>query len=322
TPKQQFQFQRNEDYFRGSPGIANLTYRIVGSSQQSFLAYQQDQFDSLGISPDQLPQVNQNPELKAQLKRELRPSTFYLGFNSAEPPFDNVKVRQAFAAAIDRERYIKQINNGVGRPAGTLLYEGIPGYQTEVQQKFDAARAKQLLSEAGYPNGQGFPPQQLPYDNTDEAAQKRAVFFAQQFTQNLGVKIQATPTDPTVLQKQLEDRDPALKFYLLGWLEDYPHPQNWLSLIFADNSALAPNGWNDPKFNELTNKADALTIEEAAPIYAQADAYLTEMAPVAFYVHGETLTLIKPNVKGYVGYTGQPLGTIYQPEKIYKTAGE
>lgn len=319
TPKQQMQFQRNDDYFRGRPGIANLNYRIVGSSQQAFLAYRQGQFDALGISADQLPQVNQDAELKAQLKRELRPSTFYVGFNSGEAPFDNLQVRQAFAAAIDRERYIRQINNGVGQPAGTFLYEGIPGYQTEYQQTFDPQRAKQLLAEAGYENGRGFPAQELPYDNTDEAAQKRAVFFAQQFSQNLGVQVRAVPRDPVVLQEQYENRDPALHIYLLGWLEDYPHPQDWLSLVFANNSPLAPAGWNDQRFNQLTRRADALPIEEAAPIYAEADAYLAEQTPAAFYLHAETLSLIKPNVKGYVGYVGQPLGLVYQPEKIYKT---
>ncbi len=319
TPKQQFQFQRNDNYFRGKPGIANVTYRIVGSSQQAFLAYRQGQFDVLGISADQLPQVQNDPQLKAQLKREVRPSTFYIGFNNGEPPFNNVKVRQAFAAAIDRERYIKQINNGVGQPAETLLYEGIPGYQTQVRQKFDPARAKQLLSEAGYPNGRNFPPQELPFDNTDEASQKRAVFLAQQFQQVLGVQVRAVPRDPTILQQQFEERDPKLKFYFLGWLEDYPHPQNWLSLLFANNSSLAPAGWNDKQFNELTRKADALPIEEATPLYEQAEARLTELAPVAHVIHGESLVLIKPNVRGYVGYVGQPFGFNYQPEKVYKT---
>ena len=319
TPKQRMQYQRNDNYFRGKPGIATINYRIVGSSQQAYLAYQQGQFDALGISADQLPQVNKNAEIKAQLKREVRPSTFYIGFNNGEPPFNNQKVRQAFAAAIDRERYVNQINNGVGVPATTLLYEGIPGYQTKVQQKFDPARAKQLLSEAGYPNGQNFPAQELPFDNTDEASQKRAVFLAQQFSQVLGVQVRATPRDPVVLQEQFEKRDPKLKFYFLGWLEDYPHPQNWLSLVFANNSPLAPAGWNNKEYNALTRKADALPIEEAQATYEQADELLTEQAPVAFVTHSESLVLIKPNVKGFVGYVGQPFGFNYQPEKVYKT---
>ncbi len=319
TNKQQWVFERNDDYFRGKPGLAKIVYKEITSSQTEFLAYKQGQFDIAGLDSTLLPQVLRDPTLKSQLHRQIGANTFYMGFDNKDKPFNNQKVRLAFAYALDRERYIKQISNGAGKPAGSFLYPGIAGYQTKFQQKYDPAKAKQLLAQAGYPNGRGFPTLELNYDNTDQSAKQRAIFWSQNLKSVLNVNITPTPMDPAQLQTYLSQRSPKLKIYLLGWIQDYPHPQDWLSLVFGNNSSLAPYGWNDPHFNQLVNKADKLPIQQAAPIYQQADAYLAQQAPVAFYVHSEILELIKPYVKGYVRYPTDPMDMTWQPEKIYET---
>ncbi|MGH2544278.1 MAG: hypothetical protein ACRDIB_15905, partial [Ardenticatenaceae bacterium] len=74
------------------------------------------------------------------------------------------------------------------------------------------------------------------------------------------------------------------------------------------------------EFYDLVAEADALPLEEAIPLYQEADARLTELAPVAFYIHGENLVLVKPTVTGYVTYPTSVVDTVYQVEKIYKTA--
>jgi oligopeptide transport system substrate-binding protein len=318
-PRQQWVLARNDNYFRGKPGIARLVYKEITSRQTELLAYRQGQFDVATVDSTLLPQVLSNPTLKQQLRRQIGANTFYMGFNNADKPFNNLKVRQALAYALNRQQYINQVANGAGKPAGTFLYPGIAGYQTTFQQTYAPGKAKSLLAQAGYPNGRGFPTEQLRYNNTDPAAKQRATFWSQQLKQILNVNIQPTPTDPAQLQTLLSKRSPQLKIYLLGWIQDYPHPQDWLSLVFGNNSSLAPHGWNDPHFNDLVNRADQLPIQEATPLYQQADAYLARMAPVAFYVHSEDLVVIKPDVKGYVRYPTSPFESTYQPEKIYKT---
>jgi ABC-type transport system substrate-binding protein len=211
------------------------------------------------------------------------------------------------------------VENGVGQPAGTLLYPGIPGYQTRVQQTYDPARARTLLAAAGYPNGRGFPTEQLRYASADPASKQSATFWAQELKQVLNITLQVTPTDAAALAAMVYNRDASLKIYFDNWFQDYPHPQDWLSLIFANGSALAPLGWNDAHFNTLVNRADQLPISAATPLYQEADAYLAQQAPVAFYRHNEVLMLIKPNLKGYVHYPADPFDMTFQPEKIYKT---
>jgi oligopeptide transport system substrate-binding protein len=318
-PRQQWVLARNDNYFRGKAGLARLVYKEITSSQTELLAYRQGQIDVATVDSTLLPQVLGNPTLKQQLRRQVAAWTQYMGFNNADKPFNNVKVRQAFAYALNRQQYINQVANGAGKPAGTFLYPGIAGYQTKFQQTYDPAKARSLLAQAGYPNGQGFPTLQLRYNNQSAAQKERATFWAQQLKQVLNVNIQPTPTDPAQLQKLLAARSPQLKIYILGWVQDYPHPQDWLTLVFGNHSSLAPHGWNDRHFNALVNQADKLPIEEAAPLYQQANAYLARMAPVAFYLYAEDLELVKPDVKGYVRYPTSAFDTAWQPEKIYMT---
>jgi oligopeptide transport system substrate-binding protein len=319
TPRQQWVLARNDNYFRGRPGLARIVYKEIASPETELLAYRQGQFDVAGVDSTLLPQVLANPTLKQQLHRQIGANTYYIGFDNADKPFNNVTVRQAFAYALNRRQYITQVDNGAGQPAGTFLYPGIAGYQTLFQQTYDPRKAKSLLAQAGYPNGQGFPTLQFRYSTNDPAAKQRATFWAAQFKQILNVNIQPTPTDLTQYQSLLAKQSPELKIYAYGWVQDYPHPQDWLSLVFGNGSPQGPRGWNDPHFNALVNRADQLPIEEAVPLYQQADAYLAKMAPGAFYIHSESLVVIKPDVKGYVRYPTSPFETVWQPEKIYKT---
>jgi oligopeptide transport system substrate-binding protein len=320
TDNQEWVFERNEDYFRGAPGIQTLVYKEVDSPETALLAYQQGEFDLIGPSSTQLPQIEADPVLSEQLVRQSDASTFYMAFNNASEPFDDVQVRQAFSYAMNRQQYIDQIANGAGIPAGTFLYEGIPGYQTDFQQSYDPEMAKQLLADAGYPEGKGFPVLQLYYNSESAASQQIATFWSQTFQQVLGVSVEPTPIDVAQLQSLRTNRDPSLLIWLGNWFEDYPHPQNWLSLVYGPGSTRAPLGWDNQEYYDLVIEADRLPIEEAIPLYQEADVLLAEQAPVAFYLHGESLVLVSPQLQGYVSYPTSVVDTRYQIEKIYKMA--
>ncbi|MDQ3539670.1 MAG: peptide ABC transporter substrate-binding protein [Chloroflexota bacterium] len=317
---QEWVFERNDSYFRGAPGIQTLIYRIVTSAETELLAYQQGEFDMIAPSSTLLPQIEGDPALSAQLLRSVGASTSYIGFNNAAAPFDNLLVRQAFAAALNREQYVQQVLNGVNVPAGTFLHEGVPGYQTEYQQTYDPERAQQLLAEAGYPEGQGFPTLQLYYNSESAVSQQVATYWAQSLQQTLGVTIEPTPIDVAQLSEMIASRDPQLIIWFNFWVEDYPHPQNWLSMVFGPGSTTAPLGWENQEFFDLVTRADTMPLEEALPLYSRADALLAEQAPVAFTIHSEGLVLISPQVQGYVTYPTDVVDMRYQIEKIYMVA--
>jgi len=311
TPNQEWVFEPNPHFPLGKPGISKLTLKIIPSSATALLAYQTGELDIYALSTSQYPQVLSNPVLKPDLIELLSPSTMWLYLNMEDPPFDSLEVRQAFASAMNRELYIQQVNSGAGQPAGTLLYPGIPGYQTEYQQAYDPDRAKALLADAGYPGGKDFPAIKLYFDGSDDLSKKDALFWSDQFKQVLGVNIVPSGIDSVELSKMFDEKDPELQLTTSVWWQDYPSAQNWLSLLFGNDSPFASRGWNDPKFNDLVNQADRLSGDEAAALYAKADAYLAEMAAALFYMHGADLTLVKPYVRGYSTGASQTYGFYY-----------
>jgi ABC-type transport system substrate-binding protein len=86
-----------------------------------------------------LPQIQADPTLNEEFQRSVGASTNWFSMNNAAEPFDVLEVRQAFAFALNRDQYVQQITNGVGIPAGTLLYPGNPAYQETFQQSYDEA---------------------------------------------------------------------------------------------------------------------------------------------------------------------------------------
>ena len=319
---QEWVLEPNTHYTLGKPGISQVTFKIIQTPATALLAYQTGELDADGIDTAQYGQVKDSSTLKPQLLQLLNPSTFWISLDVADPPFNNLKVRQAFSYAMNRPLYIQQVNDGVGEPAGSLLYNGIPGYQTQFQQTYDPTKAKQLLSDAGYADGKGFPTIQFDYDNSNDVRKKEAVFWSDQFKQILNVNIVPTPIDPVQLGNLTNQKSDQVKMTAGVWYQDYPDAQDWLSLLFGNNSELSPRGWNDAHFNDLVNQGDALSPAQSATVYQQADAYLSENGPALFFEHSVDLTLVKPYVKGYAAQSGQTYGFFYNlvfdPAALYE----
>lgn len=303
--------ERNPYFTPGKGGFSQITVKIIQTPATALLAYEKGELDYYDASLSQYGTIAGNPTLKSQLHILVDPSTFWIALDDGDPPFNNVKVRQAFSYAMNRDLYIKQVNSGIGEPAGTLLNQGLPGYQTTFQQSYNPTLAKQLLTQAGYPNGKGFPTIDYYFNNNDDVAKKEAEFWCNQFKQILNVNIVATPMDPVQLGNLATSKSPQIKMTLFEWFQDYPDAQDWLSLLFADNAQLAPRGWNDPHFNQLTNQADALSGAQAGALYAQADAYLAKQAAGLFFEHTASLSMLKPYMKGYSTTNGQVYGFGY-----------
>ncbi len=322
VPNQEWDLAPNPYFTFGKPGVSKFVFKIIQTPATALLAYQNGELDIDGIDSAQFGQVKDDATLSKELLQTVNPSTFWISLDVADPPFNNPKVRQAFAYAMNRDQYIQQVNNGAGEVAGSLLYKGIPGYQTTYQQSFDAAKAKQLLSDAGYANGNGFPTVQFLYDNSNDVRKKEAVFWANQFKQVLNVNIVPTAMDPVELGKLVNQKSDQVKMTAGVWYQDYPSAQDWLSLLFGNNSGLSPRGWNDPKFNDLVNKGDSQLPDQATTYYEQADAYLSENGPALFFEHSVDLTLIKPYVKGYAAQSGQTYGfyynLVFDPGALYE----
>ena len=221
-------------------------------------------------------------------------------------------MRQAFSYAIDRQKLIDTVTKGGQLPAKTHACPGIFGSPATdpsfVGIGFDPAKAKQLLADAGYPNGQGLPPITLMH-NTSEAHQLIAEFIQQGWKEVLGVDVQVTNQEWAVFVKTVHDDSPQV--FRMGWCADYPDENNWVLEVFHPTK-----GANEVKWDATSDSAQRFmkATEDAAKesdpakrkaLYFEAEQILCVeqaiMAPIYYYTR---VVLDKP----YVNRTYAPLG--------------
>jgi oligopeptide transport system substrate-binding protein len=208
-------------------------------------------------------------------------------------------VRQAFAQGVDRDAYVRDVLQGLGKPTQSFIPPGFPGYEASDQWPFDATKAKALLAEAGFPNGQGLPEIKLTY-SASARNKVRFEWLANQIKQNLGVDTVLDPVDPTVYTGLTKDISTTPLLYILGWCADFPDPQNWLTAVFKTGGSQASRlGFSNEEFDKLVTEADVeQDATKRAQLYSDAQKLLIEQAPVAFLYNDANKALVKPYVKG------------------------
>jgi oligopeptide transport system substrate-binding protein len=297
-------FEKNENY-QGPLGpvkIDKIEMRVIKESQIAFQAYQNGELDINGVAPEDLSTVQNDATLSKEVVDMPNNCTFYLGFNNAKAPFDNIKVRQAFAQAIDRDAWVRDVQQGLGAPTQSFIPEGFPGYMKSDQWAFDPEKAKQTLADAGYPNGQGLPEIKLTFSSS--ARNKvRFEWFANQFKQNLGIDAKLDPVDPTAYTALTKDPATVPQMFYLGWCADFPDPQNWLTAVFkTGGSSAARIGFSNQQYDQLVSQADVeQDPQKREQLYDQAQQLLIEQAPVVFISSSNSngnKVLVKPYVKG------------------------
>ena len=301
----QFVFASNPKYVRGEPPITTIQYAIIKDITVAFTAYKAGDLDVIGaaggyVNPQVKTAVDADPDLTRQLVKVSGSGTSYVGFNTNLPPFDNVKVRQAFSLALDRDTMANEVFKGLALPANQLLPPGFPGNYADIPvQKFDAAAAKQTLAAAGFSGGNGLPPIKFTYGSND-AAKLIATAYAAMVQQNLNVKVTLDPVELKAFTVLTKKQETTPQMFPLGWYQDYPDPQDWFSTIFESDSTVSHTGWKNDQFDKLCQGADVeIDPKKRDAMYRQAAGILDTEAPVAFNYYHVAAYLIKPIVQGY-----------------------
>ena len=260
-------FERNTDYFReGAPLLDKITFEVGQDPSVALLRLKRGEVDVLG---DPIPSANFLQEVADPENADLIVEggllhTGYITLNTTKPPFDNKLVRQAVNMAINKERVIK-IVNGRATVANQPLPPAMPSYDTNFEgYAYDPEKAKQLLAEAGYPDGFET---ELYAMNTDPNPR-----IAQSFQQDLaaiGIKAEIKAlAQATVIDAGGEGTAPMLWSGGMAWIADYPDPSNFYGPILGCGGAV-PGGWNWAKYcnkeiDALAAKADGMAAADQA----------------------------------------------------------
>ncbi|MDQ6831887.1 MAG: peptide ABC transporter substrate-binding protein [Chloroflexota bacterium] len=299
--KQKLTFVPNASYTGQKPILTRLEFTIIADSAQRFNAYQNNEIDSLAVPTGNRQQVLADPQYKSQIVRGPQLTTFGFRFQNQRAPFNNPVVRKAFATAIDRDAFINDVFKGIGKPITSWIAPGEPGYNESIgsQYKFDAAKAKKILSDAGI-DPKSLNGTKYIFSNTGDNPSVAQAIQAQ-LRQNLGVDIALDPQESTVYQQLVSDKH-DYQFNLGGWGADYPDPENWLIELFGTKGGNNDQLYSNPKVDalfqqakvELDNTKRLALLDQAHKIIVDDDA---GVAPL--YVR-ETFSIKKPTVIGLV----------------------
>ncbi|TCL68495.1 oligopeptide transport system substrate-binding protein [Hydrogenispora ethanolica] len=292
--------------------LTKLTFYLIEEQSTALTMYDSNQVDMLdenSVPHQEIPRL----ESTGTLMYSPFLGTYFYRFNTKKAPFNNVKVRKAFALAIDRALLVKVVTKGGQKPAYAFVPFGVPDAAKgatfrKVGGNFfkdDLAAAKKLLAEAGYPDGKGFPTVELLY-NTSEQHKQVAEAIQEMWKKNLGINITLTNQE----WKVYLDNQQNLNYTVCraGWLGDYVDPMTFMDM-FVTNGGNNQTGWSNAQYDKLIDIAKS-TGDQKARMKAMHDAekiLMDEMPimPIYFYTNP---TLMKSYVKGV---NQSALGMVY-----------
>jgi ABC-type transport system substrate-binding protein len=287
---------KNPHYFiPGRPKLDAIVALIGVNEELQWLKFEAGEIDVSSIPPAEFTYVMKTPRLKTLTIHHVTATTNYLGMNCRMAPFSDVRVRQAFNYAVNKQKLVA-ILNGRGVVARGVLPPGMPGYDPDIGgYPYDPAKARRLLEQAGVRAGFA-PVVWLTADPT-------MMILGQSIQQDLalvGVDLLLKPVAwGPLLDAVREPR--AVQLFLLGWGADFPDPQNFLEVLFSKAQWGANNDtfYSDPKVEELL--AQASVVAEPArryALYQQIQQLIVGDAPWVFLYHPVAYVIRQPWVRG------------------------
>ncbi len=322
---QRIVFERNPDYSHGTgpenvPYLDKITWEVGQDPSVALLRLKNGEVDILGdgIPPAQFMEATENPEYRdsGMIVEHDMIQTSYVTMNVRIPPFDNVLVRKAVNMAINKDRIVRLINNRAV-PATQPLPPNMPGHDPSYEgYPYDPTKAKELLAEAGFPDGFDT---ELWNMNTDP--NPRIAQAIQQDLALIGIKakLHSVASAVVIAAGGEETQAPLLWSGGMAWISDYPDPSGFYWSILGCGGAV-PGGWNwawycNEEVEAKAAKADAMADpamrEERVALWSSIYLEIMEDAPWVPVMHSRYYTMRSARMGGdpllYVSPTYIPM---------------
>jgi ABC-type oligopeptide transport system substrate-binding subunit len=283
----------NPDYWAGKPAIDTVNMLTTLEGQSPVEAFQAGTVDVTPIGYYDAGWIAYDKDLGPALRSEPSLSVTYYGFDARQKPFDDVRVRQAFARAVDWRRLAALDEPGSSVPATGIVPRGIPGTPDgDYLPVYDPAGARTLLTQAGYADGKALGPISFVangggYDGAIVAM----------LEQNLGVDIEYASMDFQTYQARLASDPPQL--WSLSWVADYPGPNDFLGVLLGTGSTANQGGWSNTAFDDAIARASSASDEATATAaYADAMAIVRDEVPAVPVSYGTSFNLVRDGLLG------------------------
>lgn len=288
---------RFDDYYREPAKIGQVVYLL--DAGLPLARYENGEIDLVGVGGATLERLRDpNNPLSAHLRTGVDMCTSYVGFNATLPPFDDVRVRQAFSHALDRDRLISGLMAGQVLPANGPLPPGMPGYRERPEPyPYDPELALTLLAEAGYS------PETLPSLTYTTAGygdiSPYVTAIITMWEESLGIAVEPQVLDPFIYNDAIYGGDLGHLFDM-GWCADYPDPENFLDVLYHSRSAQNFGRFGDSALDAALEEARTIADPVARlAAYAAIEADIVAAAPAVFISHSLSAVLVNPALQSY-----------------------
>ncbi|MDR3276543.1 MAG: peptide ABC transporter substrate-binding protein [Treponema sp.] len=312
-------FEKNPNYYETVKGPDTIKWALMDDSNAQLVGFRNGELDFIENVP-----VAEIPSLIAAGSLHIADylGTYYVSFNNAKAPFTDPRVRKAFSLAIDRNYIVNQITQAGQQPASGFVPAGMSDAAVgsdfratggdyyslaDADYQKNVAEARQLLADAGYPNGQGFPVVEYLY-NTLESHRAIGEALQDMWTTALGVNVTLSNMDWAVFLDVRKQGD-YIGAARDGWIGDYNDPVGFLDM-FVSGGGNNNTQYANPEFDSIIAQVKATSVQaDRMRLMHQAEDILVgrdaSMAPIYFYTQ---TYMLNPQVTGMY-YT--PLGYFF-----------
>ncbi|MDB5143732.1 MAG: transporter substrate-binding protein [Mucilaginibacter sp.] len=314
-------FLKNDKYWEKDKNGNRMPYldairaTFIGDKQTAFMEFVTDKLDFLndidGSYRDDIltksGQVTQKYKGKFTLNSAPYLNTMYLGMlvDSSLPivkhsPLKILKIRQAINYSIDKQKMIKYLRNSLATAGDAgFIPAGMPGFDAQKVKgySYNPDKARELLWDAGFPNGKGLPEILL----TTTVGYRDLIEYVQGQLDQVGIRTRVEITQGASLRELVSKN--GVNFFYGSWIADYPDAENYLSVFYSKNKIpWGPNytGFNNKQFDRLFEQSyhepnDA----KRYALYQQMDNLVMQQSPVVILYYDKLVNLYQNSIKGY-----------------------
>ncbi|GHO70697.1 ABC transporter substrate-binding protein [Ktedonobacter sp. SOSP1-52] len=316
----QMTFTPNPYYYGPKPALKKVIMAYYKDSETIYKVYETNQVSYAKIPTAKLASARNLPNNQFHLVPIL--GVQYYAMNYLAKPFNNIKIRQAFDLAINKDQIANKVLRGSAIPTNNIVPSGMPGHNPDLtgpagvtSTKGDQAKAKQLFAEGLKEENltlSSLPPITLSIYATSQDDTNQAVAVQQMWQEVLGVQVKIDTVDVNKLSSELDsttNNPNGLQMWSSYWKADYPDPQNWLTTLFAPESSFDNYNYGNNHAKDIVDQKKALDLMRQADgemdittrlkLYNQAEQQVVNDAGWIPLYQMETGKALKPCVKGY-----------------------
>lgn len=307
--------EKNPDYYGKEAKVDQVVVRIIPNPATAVAELKAGNVDAVRTIPAGQTEVLRNDSAVKFFEGPANTVRF-LAFDITKPPFDNQKVREAFAWDMDLNTIADKVLQGQEYAADGIVPTSIPGHQADAMPyKFDPEKTASLLEEAGFPGGAGLPQMMLYYPGVGLAADVAQAIQAE--LKKAGIQVEITGLEEGAFRDQMIEG--GLSLFLISWQADAPSIDSFLFPLFESGNIGATDVFQymNPEVDELLGNArSASDAKQRIDLYNEAERKILDDAPIVPISFGQDAMIYSPRVTSFVH---TPLGDIALNEIVVST---